>query len=59
MLFRSGSYLEHHIQDIRDKVSARNTFGEDSGFVKACRYKTEAAALGAALKIMESFAEQV
>ena len=54
-----GSYLEHHIQDIRDKVSARNTFGEDSGFVKACRYKTEAAALGAALKIMESFAEQV
>ena len=54
-----GSYMGEHIQDIRDKVSERNTFAEGSSFVKSCRHKTGAAALGAALKIIELFMEQV
>lgn len=54
-----GSCLEERISQIRDKVRARNTFGEDGGFVKACNYKVGAAALGAALNVIESFIEQV
>ncbi|EJO5346716.1 ROK family transcriptional regulator [Clostridium botulinum] len=54
-----GSFLENHIQDIREKVSKRNTFSEDGMFVKTCNYKIGAAALGAALKVIETFIEQV
>ena len=55
-----GSCMGAHIQDIGNKVSQRNTFSKDSGFVRTCNYKTTgAAALGAALKVMETFMEQV
>lgn len=54
-----GSYIETHIRDIQDKVSGRNTFEEGSTFVKVCNYKVEAAAVGAALKVIETFIEQV
>lgn len=54
-----GSYTEVHIQDIRNKVSQRNTFAEGNTFVRSCFYKVGAAALGAALKVIEMFIEQV
>lgn len=54
-----GNYVGAHMQDIRDKVSERNTFAEDGGFVKSCRYRAGAAAQGAALSVIEAFAEQV
>lgn len=54
-----GSYTEDHIQGIWDKVSERNTFEADRRFVKSCHYKKGAAALGAALYVIEMFAEQV
>lgn len=54
-----GSCIEEYIQDIRTKVLQRNTFAGDDAFVKTCRYKVGAAALGAALNVMEAFVEQV
>lgn len=54
-----GSYIEPYIQDVRRKVSGRNTFSENGGFVRACEHKVGAAALGAALRVVESFIEQV
>lgn len=54
-----GSYLEEHIGEIRKKVSERNTFSEDGSFVKPCKYKVGAAALGTALQVIEGFIEQV
>lgn len=54
-----GSCMGEHIRDVRDKVTERNTFGEDGAFIKPCRHKTEAAALGAALEVIETFLEQV
>ncbi len=54
-----GSYMGAHLQDIWDKVSERNTFGEKESYVRACNYKVAAAALGAALKITESFVSQI
>nr|WP_317378245.1 ROK family transcriptional regulator [uncultured Faecalimonas sp.] len=54
-----GSYVGEYISDIRKKVSDRNTFSEDGGFVKECSYKVGAAALGAALYVIEMFIEQI
>lgn len=54
-----GSYMGEHIQDIKEKVVQRNTFEEDGAFVKICNYKLGTAALGAALKVIETFIEQV
>lgn len=54
-----GSYMEDYVQEIRDKVSGRNTFSRESGFVKSCRHKVGAAAYGAALQVMEEFISQV
>ncbi len=54
-----GSYVGPHIQEIWKKVSDRSTFTEDSTFVKSCNYKTGAAALGAALRVIELFVEKI
>lgn len=54
-----GSYVGPHIQEIWKKVSDRSTFTEDSTFVKSCNYKTGAAALGAALRVIELFIEKI
>jgi len=55
-----GSCMEDgRIEDIRGKVRGRNTFGEDGTFVRACSHKEGAAALGAALKVIEAFMEKV
>lgn len=54
-----GSCMGEFIRDVQRKVSERNTFGESGAFVRACSHKTGAAALGASLKIIELFMEQV
>lgn len=54
-----GSYAAGYLEGIRKKAASRNTFLEDGGFVKACRYKVGAAALGAALYVLEGFIENI
>lgn len=54
-----GSYVEPYLPDIWKKVSERNTFTEDRQFVISCRYKVGAAALGAALEVIENFVKQI
>lgn len=54
-----GSCIGEHIQDVRKKVSVRNTFEESGEFVRACRHKMGAAALGAAFEVLEEFIAQV
>lgn len=54
-----GSYMGTHLQELWDKVAKRNTFGEKEPYVKACNYKVAAAALGAALKVIETFVSQI
>ncbi len=48
-----------HLQKLWDKVAGRNTFGEKGPHVKACNYKEAAAALGAALRVIEMFVSQI
>lgn len=54
-----GSYLEPYLDMLWKKIYERNTFGESMPFVKACRYKKGAAALGAGLRVIENFLETV
>lgn len=54
-----GSYADAYMQDIWKKVSERNTFAEKEIYIKACHYKVGAAALGAALQVIEAFIGQI
>lgn len=54
-----GSCVGEHIRDIQDKVLERGIFGEAGSYVRSPRYKIGAAAAGAALKVIETFIEQV
>lgn len=54
-----GSYVEPYLPDLWKKVSERNTFTEDVQFVKSCKYQVGAAALGAALEVIENFVKEI
>ncbi len=54
-----GNCMGEFVHDIQKKVLERNTFGEDSSFIRTGSHKIEAAALGASLKVIEMFMEQV
>lgn len=54
-----GSCMGEYVRDVQEKVAERNTFTEDGFFIRTCGHKTGAAALGASLKVIELFIEQV
>lgn len=54
-----GSYAEQYLNDIRKKISERDTFSEKVPFVRVCKQKKGIAALGAALYVVEMFIEQI
>jgi len=54
-----GAYLDEHIDHIRELVAKRNTFELDGSYLKVCKYKLEATAVGAALQHVENFINNV
>lgn len=50
-----GSFIEPYIKDLRRRVEILNTFRESGDYLRACRYKVEASALGAALIHIEAY----
>lgn len=50
-----GSHMDEFIDELRARLAKLNTFGADGSYVKACTYKNEAAATGAALKHLFAF----
>jgi predicted NBD/HSP70 family sugar kinase/predicted transcriptional regulator len=44
-----GSYIDDYIDSTRKMIAQRNTFETDGTYLKACNYKLEAIAVGAAL----------
>lgn len=50
-----GSYIEPYIHDLQERAAKLNTFEPDAGYIKPCRFKTEASALGAALRHIDNF----
>ena len=54
-----GAYLEEYGGALRGLLEERNTFQPDASYLKFCRYKLEASAVGAALTQIERFIEGI
>lgn len=54
-----GSYLEEWIGVLSEMAEERNPFDDGGTYLKACRYRVEASALGAALQHVERFIESL
>ena len=50
-----GAFLEEFGAPLRQRLAERNTFEPDASYLKACRFKTEASAVGAATMQVEGF----
>jgi len=54
-----GSYMEPYIGQLKEHLKKINTFNEDASYIRPCKYKVEASALGAALLHIERFISSV
>lgn len=54
-----GAFLEEFGGPLRPLLEGRNTFQPDSSYLKYCRYRLEASAVGAALTQVERFIETI
>lgn len=50
-----GAYMEKHVGLLRDRVAKLDSFGANGDYVKVCRRRTEASAVGAALVHIDRF----
>ncbi|MFD1772590.1 ROK family protein [Paenibacillus rhizophilus] len=54
-----GAYIEEYVDELRLLAAEGNTFEPDGSYLKVCRNKREAAAVGVALLHIERFLSQV
>ncbi|MDE6902593.1 MAG: ROK family protein, partial [Lachnospiraceae bacterium] len=54
-----GAFLEEFGRPLRPLLEERNTFRPDASYLKFCRYRLEASAVGAALAQVEQFLQTV
>ena len=54
-----GAYMEDYVSELQKRAAELNTFEEDGSYIKVCSYRTEAAAVGAALMHIAAFIDQV
>lgn len=54
-----GAYLDDHIDHIRELIATRNTFALDGTYLRVCKYKLEATAVGVALYHVEHFINNI
>ncbi|MGF6990725.1 putative NBD/HSP70 family sugar kinase [Lachnospiraceae bacterium PF1-21] len=54
-----GSYFEEYLNDLRRLTADISTFDADSEYINVCKYKHDAAAVGAALLFVRPFIEQI
>lgn len=50
-----GAYMDDYLDLLKEKASVLNPFEDNANYIKTCRYKTEAAAAGAALYFVKQF----
>ena len=50
-----GAYMADYIEDFREKASKLNPFERDGSYIRVCHYRTEAAAVGAAIYYLDQF----
>ncbi len=54
-----GAYLEPYMGELRRLAAGRSTFEDSAAYLQPCRYKREAAAVGASLLYIEPFMESI
>lgn len=54
-----GSYMEPYLSQLTDMVDKLNPFEQKGSYVKVCKYRSEASAVGAALHFVEDFISAV
>jgi predicted NBD/HSP70 family sugar kinase len=54
-----GSYMDEHVDSLRNMIAERNTFEVNGSYLQVCRFKFEAAAVGAALMHIEPFINSI
>lgn len=47
--------MADYIEDFREKASKLNPFERDGSYIRVCHYRTEAAAVGAAIYYIDQF----
>lgn len=51
----AGANMEEHIDTLQELVARKNTFEADGSYLRVCKYKLEATAVGAALELVAGF----
>ncbi len=54
-----GSQIEPYLADLQERSALLNTFERNALYIKPCSYKTEASALGAALRLIEAYISMI
>ena len=54
-----GAYMEDQLEELRGRLAYLNRFDRDGGYVRVCRYRTEASAVGAALIHVQAFVNSI
>lgn len=54
-----GNLIGPYIPRLRQMAAEKNLFGHDGNYIRACDYRSEASALGAAIKLIEDFIETI
>ncbi len=55
----AGAYMDEYLEELRERVARRNTFGYDGSYLQVCKYKLETTAVGAALLHVEDFINNI
>jgi len=55
----AGAYMEEYIDTLQKLVARKNTFEMDGKYLRVCKYKLEATAVGAALELVADFIDSI
>ncbi|MBY0012000.1 ROK family transcriptional regulator [Paenibacillus typhae] len=55
----AGAYMEEYIDLLQERVASKNTFEADGSYLRVCKYKLEATAVGAALELVAGFIDSI
>ncbi|WNS41474.1 ROK family transcriptional regulator [Paenibacillus sp. MMS20-IR301] len=55
----AGAYMEDYINTLQGLAARKNTFEPDGSYLRVCKYKLEATAVGAALELVTDFIDSI
>lgn len=55
----AGAYMEEYIDTLQGLAAQKNTFERDGTYLRVCKYKLEATAVGAALELVTEFIDSI